>query len=181
MERKSPLGRAFLPWIGVVRPVVGKKSQDFFGLCERKMGLSSAWMAFLIRLPPKNLRLEVKIIPLINRCLSPIAEKTLIFLCVTACQSEPSCYLCIRIWKTGATFSTSWEKIIRALRLIGTKNLVGLQPDSRRGSARKTKVETAEKKSRKVFAGSRKALNFAIPNRKSGRRKRRCGLKRMVL
>jgi hypothetical protein len=30
------------------------------------------------------------------------------------------------------------------------------------------KSEGLKKKSRKVFAGSRKALNFAIPNRKSG-------------
>ena len=121
MERKSPLGRAFSPWIAAIGPMLGKKSQDFFWLCERKMGLSSIWMAFLISLSPKNLRQEVKIIPLINRCLSPIAEKTLIFLYVTACQSKPSCYLCIRIWKTGAAFSTSWEKNNSGLELDRNK------------------------------------------------------------
>jgi hypothetical protein len=42
MERKSPLERAFSPKIDAVGAVGWKKFQDFFGPCERKMGLSSA-------------------------------------------------------------------------------------------------------------------------------------------
>lgn len=100
------------------------------------------------------------------------------FFGLDACQSKVGCYLCIRIWKTGAAFSEDGKKNNSGLGLDRNEKPRRFAARFETRVGRKAKAERLKKNSKNFLQVRKKLLTLQSQIERAARRKRRARLGR---